>query len=398
MPQLRTVRSGMSLDSILFELSLIVVGAATVGTLFLYARQPMLLAYIAIGCAVGPNGFALIPSTDHIAEIAHFGVILLLFLIGLHLQPLKLLRLFRKTAILTCTTSAIFAVASLLFAFLLGFDSHSAVVFGVAMMFSSTVVGLKLVPTTTLHHKRTGEVMTSVLLLQDVMAILVILFVSGERSDNVLLTFALLAGKFVLLCLFSFAGVRYITLPLLRRFDVVQEYSFILTLGWCMLWAEIAHLLGLSYEMGAFVAGLSIASCKVALVIAERLKPLREFFLILFFFAVGAEMDLSLRATLLVPALLFGTAIVPLKAGVFRVAFQKSGETASLSRELAVRLAQSSEFSLLVVFAAVSIGALTPEYAMVIKIATIVTFVVSTYWVVMTYPTPISARSALRRD
>jgi len=155
----------MNLDSIIFELGVIIVGAAVLGTLFLYARQPIIIAYIAIGFAVEPSGFALIRRTDHIEQISHFGVILLLFLIGLNLQPRKLVRLFRETSLITVGTSMVFATISFAFAMALGFDLHSAAIFGAAMMFSSTVVGLKLIPTTALHHRRTGEVMTSVLLL-----------------------------------------------------------------------------------------------------------------------------------------------------------------------------------------------------------------------------------------
>jgi len=388
----------MNLDSIIFELGIIIVGAAILGTLFLYARQPILIAYIAIGFAIGPNGFALIRSTDHIENIAHFGVILLLFLIGLNLQPMKLLRIFRKTALLTFGTSLVFGCLSFLFTLLLRFDMHSAVLFGAAMMFSSTVVGLKLVPTTTLHHKRTGEIMTGVLLLQDVLAVLVILFVTGEKSNNVMGTFAILVGKLFVLCLLSFAGVRFVMVPLLKKFDVVQEYTFVATLGWCLLWAEVAHILGISYEMGAFVAGLSIASCQIALIIAEHLKPLREFFLILFFFAVGAELNFQLDIPLVLAGVLFGAVLVPLKAAVFRLAFRKSGESKKLSQELAVRLAQSSEFSLLVIFAALSIGVLSAERAMMVQVTTIVTFIISTYWTVLRYPTPISMNAALRQD
>jgi len=388
----------MNLDSIIFELGIIIVGAAILGTLFLYARQPILIAYIAIGFAIGPNGFALIRSTDHIENIAHFGVILLLFLIGLNLQPMKLLRIFRKTALLTFGTSLVFGCLSFLFTLLLKFDMHSAVLFGAAMMFSSTVVGLKLVPTTTLHHKRTGEIMTGVLLLQDVLAVLVILFVTGEKSNNVMGTFAILVGKLFVLCLLSFAGVRFVMVPLLKKFDVVQEYTFVATLGWCLLWAEVAHILGISYEMGAFVAGLSIASCQIALIIAEHLKPLREFFLILFFFAVGAELNFQLDIPLVLAGVLFGAVLVPLKAAVFRLAFRKSGESKKLSQELAVRLAQSSEFSLLVIFAALSIGVLSAERAMMVQVTTIVTFIISTYWTVLRYPTPISMNAALRQD
>jgi len=388
----------MNLDSIIFELGIIIIGAAILGTLFLYARQPILIAYIAIGFAIGPNGFALIRSTDHIENIAHFGVILLLFLIGLNLQPMKLLRIFRKTALLTFGTSLVFGCLSFLFTLLLRFDMHSAVLFGAAMMFSSTVVGLKLVPTTTLHHKRTGEIMTGVLLLQDVLAVLVILFVTGEKSNNVMGTFAILVGKLFVLCLLSFAGVRFVMVPLLKKFDVVQEYTFVATLGWCLLWAEVAHILGISYEMGAFVAGLSIASCQIALIIAEHLKPLREFFLILFFFAVGAELNFQLDIPLVLAGVLFGAVLVPLKAAVFRLAFRKSGESKKLSQELAVRLAQSSEFSLLVIFAALSIGVLSAERAMMVQVTTIVTFIISTYWTVLRYPTPISMNAALRQD
>ncbi|MHC4539911.1 MAG: cation:proton antiporter domain-containing protein [Planctomycetota bacterium] len=379
-------------------MGVIIVGAAALGTLFLFAKQPILIAYIAIGFALGPNGLALIKDTDHIEEIAHFGVILLLFLVGLSLQPMKLLGIFRKTALITFGTSLVFGCMSFLFALLLRFDMHSAVLFGLAMMFSSTVVGLKLVPTTTLHQKRTGEIMTGVLLLQDVLAVLVILFVTGEKSDHVLVTFSTLVGKLLVLCLLSFASVRLVIVPLLKRFDTVQEYSFVAILAWCLLWAEAAHIVGLSYEMGAFLAGLSVASCRIALVIAEHLKPLREFFLILFFFAVGAELNFQIDFRLVLSAILFGSILVPLKAIVFRFAFRKSGESPELSQELAVRLAQSSEFSLLVVFAALSIGVLSVERAMVVQITTIVTFIISTYWTVLRYPTPISMNAALRRD
>jgi len=388
----------MYLDSIIYELSVIIVGAAVLGTFFLYIRQPIIIAYIAIGFIVGPNGLAFIRSTDHIEEIAHFGVILLLFIIGLNLQPLKLAKLFRRTSLLTFGTSLSFGSAAFLLALPLGYDMRGALIFGAAMMFSSTVVSLKLIPTTHLHNKRTGQLMTSVLLLQDVLAILVILLITGEGNDHVWLTFVMLTGKFLVLCLLSFIGVRYLMEPLLRKFDVIQEYAFVAVLGWCLLWAETAHWLGISYEMGAFIAGLSIASCRIAVVIAEHLKPLREFFLVLFFFAVGAELDLRLDPWLFLAAALFGAILVPFKAIVFRFAFQKSGESAELSRELAVRLAQSSEFSLLVVFAAMSVDALSSENAMVVQITTIVTFIVSTYWVVMKYPTPISGNPELRQD
>lgn len=388
----------MILDSLIFQLSLIIISAAVLGTLFLYARQPIIIAYIAAGVSIGPSGFGLITQTDQIEQISHFGIILLLFLIGLNLQPGKLLRLFKKTSPLTIATSIIFALTGCVFALLMSLDFNNALIFGAAMMFSSTVIGLKLIPTTTLHHKRKGEIMTSILLIQDILAILVILFISGDQNSSTLLVFSILLFKFVALWLLAFYGVKYIMTPLLMKFDVVQEYTFLATLAWCLLWAEGAQLLGLSYELGAFIAGLSIASCQVALVIAEHLKPLREFFLILFFFAVGAKLDLNIELNLLLAAIAFGVLIVPLKALVFQNAFKWTGESPELSRELGVRLSQSSEFSLLVAFSALSMGLLTNDTAMVLQIATITSFVISTYWVVMKYPTTITSDARLNQD
>ena len=383
---------------ILFELAVIMVGAAVLGTLFLCLRQPIVIAYIAIGFALGPGGLGLIKETTHLEQIAHVGVILLLFLIGLNLQPQKLLAIFQKTALLTMSTSLLFALVATTFALLLQFSLSSSLLIGAAMMFSSTVVGLKLVPTTTLHHKRTGEVMTGVLLLQDLLAILLILLLSGGGSEHPIIEFGLLLLKFIALGIALFFGVRGVVLPLLTRFDVVQEYTFVATLGWCLLGAEAAHILGLSYEIGAFTAGISIASSPVARAIAEHLKPLREFFLILFFFAIGARLNLQIDPLLLTAAVIFGILLVPLKAIIFRKAFEWSGEKPSASKELSVRLSQASEFSLLVLLAATKGGWLHEQQGMMIQITTLITFIFSTYWTVLHYPTPISASRNLLQD
>lgn len=388
----------MSFDSIIVELSIILVGAAALGTLFLYAKQPIIIAYIAVGFLLGPHGFSLLKGTGHIEKISHFGIILLLFIVGLNLHPTKLVKFFKKTAVLTCITSLIFGTFAFAIAKFIGFDFKNAAVFGAAMMFSSTVISLKLIPTTVLHHKRIGEVMTSVLLLQDLLAILTILFITGERANNVALTFILLTGKLAVITLLAFAGVKFIAIPLLKKFNVVQEYTFILTLGWCLLWAEIARFFGLSYEIGAFVAGTSIASNRIAIIIAEHIKPLREFFLILFFFAVGANLNFNTSSLIILSAVSFGIILVPLKSFVFNFAFNATGEEKASSKELSARLGQASEFSLLIAAAAVSSGILSDKCAVMIQLTTIVTFIFSTYLVVKKYPTPISSIPALRQD
>ena len=174
------------------------------------------------------------------------------------------------------------------------------------MMFSSTIIGIKLLPTTVLHHRHIGELMIGLLLLQDLLAIIVLMVLlsgstasTGEMGINLglsLLSLPLLAGGALLF-------VRYVLLPLIMRFDRFHEYIFLLALGWCLGLAEGAKLLGLSEEIGAFIAGITIATSPISQYIAVNLKPLRDFFLILFFFSVGARFDLALLNQVLAPAL-----------------------------------------------------------------------------------------------
>ncbi len=388
----------MALDNIVLELAVIFAGAALLATIFLHLRQPIILAYIALGALIGPLGLRVVDDPAHIERLAHVGIILLLFLLGLNLHPAKLLQLFRKTAAVTLATSLLFLLSGCGVALAMGFGVRDSLVVGAAMMFSSTIVSLKLTPTTTLHQRHTGEVMISVLLFQDILAILLILLLGGGKGSG-MLGMLLVVLKLAGLGMGSYGVVRYILIPLFRRFDVIKEYIFLASLGWCLFMAEFAyHVAGLSYEMGAFVAGVSLAAFPIALIIAEDLKPLREFFLILFFFSIGARFDFLVSRAVLLPGLVLAGVLMAIKPFLFRAAFTRIGEERGLATELGIRLGQASEFSLLVAYGASQAGTISAEASFLIQTVVLLTFVVSTYWVVLKYPTPISAKSSLRRD
>lgn len=265
-------------------------------------------------------------------------------------------------------------------------------------MFSSTVVSLKLIPTTTLHHKHKGEMMTSVLLFQDILAIILILLITGGESSNALFVVPLLLIKVTVVTAAAFIAVKYIILPLFKKFDIIQEYVFLMSLGWCLGIAEIAKLIGLSYEMGAFVAGLSLASSPIAWVIAEKLKPLREFFLILFFFSIGAKFDYLTSKSVLVPGIILTVVLMVIKPIAFKFEFIKSGENETTAKELGIRLGQASEFSILLATAAFSAGKISNEASFLIQLVTINTFIISTYWVIKKYNTPMSISKRSNSD
>lgn len=388
----------MDFQNIIFEFVLIFSGAALFATIFLYLKQPVILAYIVLGIAAGPWGLGLIKQPEHIEELSHIGVILLLYLLGINLKPDRLFHLFSKTAVVTLLTSLVFLVVTALAAMALDFGFIESIVIGAALMFSSTIVSLKLIPTTALHHKHTGEMMTSVLLMQDMIAILLIVMLTGGQGENVVSTIAMLIIKLVVLAVVAYGLVRYVIDKLFLRFDIIQEYTFLLALGWGMLGAGVAGAIGLSYELGAFIAGVTFATSPVSMVIAENLKPLRDFFLILFFFSIGAQFDFLVTQHVLVAGVLMSLLIVVMKPFVFKQGFQLIGEDKKFSMELGARLGQGSEFSLLVSYSALAIGLIDLRASYLIQMVVIITFVLSTYWVVYRYRTPISTTEKNRMD
>ncbi len=289
--------------NIILQLILIFAGASILATLFLYLKQPIILAYIALGMIVGPSGLKLLEDPANIEHISQLGIILLVFLLGLNLHLQKLYKLLRQTALVTAATSAVFAALATFVALAFRFPPLDSLIVGLALMFSSTVICIKLVPTTTLHQKHMGEVIISILLLQDIIAIALMLFLYGNSRTNIFLEGLLLTAKTLVIAVAAFLAVNFGLSKVFRRFDVIQDYLFLVSLGWCLLVAGVAHAFGISYEIGAFIAGISLGSSPIALFIAEGLKPVREFFLILFFFAIGARFDLLVAREVLVPGL-----------------------------------------------------------------------------------------------
>ena len=386
-------------DAVFHSFFLIFTGAALLASVALYGRQPMLVAYIVLGGLLGPYGFGLVPDVDLIADISHIGIIFLLFLLGLDMQPQSLFNVFKKVTLVTLISSVLFAMVGYGIGYLFGFTSIENVIIGAAMMFSSTIIGIKLLPTTILHHRHIGEMMVGMLLVQDFLAIFVLLILlssQGGQVDLMQIGTALLALP--ILIGLSIAAVRYLLLPLFTKFDRMGEYVFLLAIGWCLGVSQLAEAVGLSREIGAFIAGITIATSPIAQYIALSLKPLRDFFLILFFFSLGAQFNLALLPELLVPALLLGASMLVIKPLVFHFLLRQQSEKNMLSWDLGFRLGQISEFSLLIAYVAVGSSLIGNLASHLIQAAAIITFLLSSYIVVLNFPNPIAVKEHLRRD
>ena len=383
---------------ILESFFVIFTGAAVLAALALYTRQPLIVAYIVIGCAFGPHGLKLVADDSLLAEIGEIGIIFLLFLVGLDLPPSKLKDMLGQSVLTALASSALFFGVGFLAMLPFGFTLAEAAIVGIASMFSSTILGIKLLPTTVLHHRHTGEIVISLLLIQDLIAVVALLLLAGLDGEGAWPTTALvLVAALPVVLVAAFAGVRFVVEPLLKRFDVFREFTFLLAIGWCLGIASLGHLLQLSWEIGAFAAGVALANSPIAQYITENLRPLRDFFLVLFFFSVGAAINPLLLLDMWMPTLILGVALVAAKPPVFRALLRWQKEPDALAREVGYRLGQASEFSLLLVFVA-GATVLSAEAAHVVQGATVLTLLLSSYLVIFRYPSPIAVTADLRRD
>ena len=384
---------------VVFIFFLIFTGGALLASLALFGRQPLLVAYIALGALMGPYGLGWVSDVELIAQIASIGIVFLLFLLGLDMQPQSLLKVLKQVAHITLISSLLFALIGFGIAYSFNFNLIECAIIGAAMMFSSTIIGIKLLPTTALHHKHSGELMVGMLLMQDFLAIAVLLILqSASSSENGMSSLAISIVALPALVAFSMFLVRYLLQPLFTRFDRIGEYIFLLTIGWCLGIAELAEVIGLSKEIGAFIAGISLATSPIAQYIALNLKPLRDFFLILFFFSLGGGFDLSLLASIAIPAILLALVMLSLKPVVYRYLLRSQSENNSLSWDIGFRLGQNSEFSLLIAYMAFGTQLIGNDASHLIQATAIITFLISSYIVVFNFPNPIAVSERLRRD
>ncbi|ODS24720.1 sodium:proton antiporter [Candidatus Endobugula sertula] len=389
----------MEENSLLQSFFLIFSGSAIIATIALYTRQPLLVAYIVLGAVFGPYGLKLMTNVDLISDISHIGIIFLLFLLGLDMQPKALASVIKQVTPVALFSSGLFAICGYGIGVIFHYSSIECMVIGMAMMFSSTIIGIKLLPTTVLHHKHSGELVVGLLLLQDFLAIFcLMILLSGELGQVDIKRFGIAIASLPFVALFSWLFVRYILQYLIQKFDRFHEYIFLLALGWCLGLAELSEALGLSAEIGAFMGGISLATSPIAQYIAINLKPLRDFFLILFFFSLGASFNLLLLPDIIIAATILGGIMLLLKPIVFRWLLEQQSEKSSLAWDIGFRLGQISEFSLLIALVAFNGSLISEKASTLIQATAIMTFLASSYIVIFNLPNPIAVKDHLRRD
>ncbi|MFZ5391476.1 MAG: cation:proton antiporter [Patescibacteria group bacterium] len=366
------------------DISFLVIFAAALGLLAHRLKQPILLAYIAAGFILGPAVSNYLGEPDFIHTLSTFGIALVLFLVGLELNLDKLGSLGRVSLKLGISQVLITGLLGFVLVKLTGLNILTAVYLGIALTFSSTIVVIKLLSEQRALESLYGRLAVGVLLVQDILAIITLVILSAFQPDsgnNALAHFITIVGKgFVLLSILLIA-YRFILKKLFTWLAKSTELLLLSSIGWCLLMAVLAASLGFSVEIGAFLAGLSLSTLPYHLEIVGRVRPLRDFFITVFFVALGTQLNFSslenswaLIGLLLVFALLIKPLIIMATMGLMGY-HRRTGFMTGLS------LAQISEFSLIIMALGLRLNHVSNDLSSVVLIVGIVSITLSSYFI-----------------
>mgnify|MGYP000844590964 FL=1 len=363
-----------------------ILAAMVMGFLSHILKQPLLLAYIAAGVAIGPKiGLGLVASEHDIETISHIGLILLLFLIGLEID-IKKLRESGASLVATGLSQFVLCVAmGLGFFSLLGYGigegRYDLLYLSACCAISSTAIVVKLLYGKFELDTLAGRITLGILVFQDIWAIIV-LGIQPNLANPEILAILLSFAKGGLLVAASLAVSKYILPRIFRSIAKIPELVLVSSLGWCFLVCGAAGYMGLSLEMGALIAGVAISTFPYNLDVIAKVVNIRDFFVTLFFVALGMQIPNPLAE----PALLAmaGIASLFLIASRFLAIFPvlyflKNGNRVSLLTP--INLSQISEFSLVIAALGFSAGHIGADILSVVIFIFVITSIVSTYMI-----------------
>lgn len=366
----------------LFELGAIILIATVLGIIAKRLRQPVILAYILAGIIVGPVFLNIVSSVDMVYVFSELGIAFLLFLVGLNMNY-RVLREVGKISLMTGLGQIIITfIVGYGIAALLGFSPIEASLISIALTFSSTIIIVKLLADKNDLESLYGKISVGFLLVQDFVAIAILVLLSGNMLGMPLESvFMVNVMKIVFLFCVTFIFGKYLLPPMMGIISSSAEVLFLSGISWMFVMSMLSMYLGFSIEIGALLAGISMASLPSHFEITGRIKPLRDFFLILFFATLGAQMIFSEISSFLFPALVFSIFILvgnPLIVMIIMGLFGYKKRTGFLA---GLTVAQISEFSLVLMALGMSMGLISSGIVSMVTLIGLITIAVSSYMI-----------------
>lgn len=368
------------MDSVFSELSLVIIVTAAISLFMKLIKQPLILGYILAGLLVGPSALGLIHSEELFHVFSEIGIALLLFIIGLGLNIGELRKLGRVVGSIALTTFLSISLIGYATSSLFDFTKTEALITGLALYFSSTIIIVKILSDKKEQNRLHGQIAIGVILVEDIVATFALLFVvagesGGLQANEVLL---LLAKGTTLLAILALCSIKL--LPKVSRYMAsAQELLFLFAISWGFGVASIFDFSGFSMEVGALFAGVALASSPYVQEIASRLKPLRDFFVVIFFITLGESLNTENLLAGIVPAIVLSLIVIMMKPLAVISSMGFLGYTKRVSFKTGINLSQISEFSIVLIVLAVSSGMARPEISAIITLVAIITIATSTY-------------------
>lgn len=371
------------MDSIFIELSVVIAVAVGVSLFMRIIRQPMIIGHILTGLLVGPTFLNLIKSTETIDVFSEFGIALLLFVVGLGLNPRIIREVGRIAGAIAAVKIAITTGLGFLISRALGFDTTGSLYIGLGLSFSSTIIILKLLADKKELTRLYGKISIGFLLVEDIIATIALVVVAASASGGGISIndFAVLIGKFSALIL----GLILVRVLFINNLHTIiaksQDFLFLFAIGWALGIAALFQQFGFSLEIGALIAGVVLASLPYSQEISSRLKILRDFFIVLFFIGLGSHLELHNISDILPQALLLSLVVLIANPLIVMTVMGLSGYTKKTSFKTGMTGSQVSEFSLILLLLASKSGLITEDIVSLVTMVALITIAVSTYMI-----------------
>jgi Kef-type K+ transport system membrane component KefB len=371
-------------------MAVLLMAAMVVGALVVWLRQPLILGYLLVGILLGPSMLGWVTARDQIDLLARMGIAMLLFVVGLKLD-LHLIRTLGPVALATGLGQVIFtSVIGYFLALLLGMTPVAAVYLAVALTFSSTIIIVKLLSDKreidTLH----GRIAVGFLIVQDIVVVLVMIglsaYGSAGSSDALGRTLVLLLVKGSAILVGIGLLMRYLLPWLLHQLARSLELLMLFSIAWAVFLAMMGDSLGFSKEVGAFLAGISLASTRYREAIGARLVGLRDFLLLFFFIDLGAQLDLGALTGQIGPAIIFSLFVLIGNPLIVMIIMGVMGYRRRTGFLAGLTVAQISEFSLILGALGITLGHIDNEALGLITMVGLVTIGLSTYLILYSHP------------
>jgi len=372
------------IEAIFIHLAIILGLAFLVSYLIKIFKQPIIIGYIIAGILISPFIFKFGASTEFLDTFSKFGIAFLLFIVGLHLNP----KIIKEIG----TSSLIIGLLQIIVTFIFGFAISNQVLsygviasiyIGIALAFSSTIIITKLISDKKQLDSLYGKISIGILIIQDLVAIGILMFISSTSigiSFGSLALRTLLAGGGLIVVLFL-AG--FFVLPgIIRNIAKSQELLFLFSICWCFVIAALFFYFGFSIEIGALIAGIVLSISPYSTEISSRIRPLRDFFLVIFFIILGLNINLSQIGSIIVNAFILSLIALFFKPIILMIFMALFGYTKRNNFLVGTTLAQISEFSLIILALGVAVGHISPELLTTLTLTGIITITLSTYVII----------------